>query len=242
MFFLCFSGRDRKTVAQSVLFHLQKFGVNVWYDNYEHTLGDNKCQNYVTGIKKSKYAVVIFSQHFPNSPGAIEELNVIKELYSQKKIHIFPLFYNISADAIPPDYAWLRDLIYNEINDSTGTLLSCRQMIYQFFKDALDAEKYRSLSDIQLSTVVLPSYVRKLLNDYFLILPHNINSRMTILYCIFAFLCDLMPLASHLTRTVDYLFQTTYLELPYNHKEISLMEQAVCLAVNRYIAEQSLRI
>jgi len=239
MFFLCFSGMDRKTVVQSILFHLQKFGIDVWYDNYEHTLGDNKQQNYVNGIIHSKYAVVIFSPFFPKSPGALEELVIIKEQYMQRKIHVFPLFYNIPATAVPADYFWLRDLIYNEIDDSTGTLLPCRQMVYQFFKDTLAGKPYQSLFNIQMRPEALPPYARKLINDYFLILPQNINSRMTILYCLFSFLQELISLPNYLTRTVNYLFQTTYLELPYNHKEISLMEQAVCLAANYYIAEQS---
>ena len=88
MFFLCFSGRDRLTAAQSILYHLQKYGLQVWFDNHEYLLGDKKDETFTQAINESSYAVVILSPDFPNSPGAIEELDVIKRRYDAGQIYV----------------------------------------------------------------------------------------------------------------------------------------------------------
>ena len=92
MIFLCFSGRDRMTIVQSVLYHLKQYGLPVWYDNYEYILGDNKETNYMAGIDASPYAIVIFSSDFIHSPGAIEELEYIAHQYWERKINVFTIF------------------------------------------------------------------------------------------------------------------------------------------------------
>lgn len=40
--FLCFSSADRYTIVDSVLYHLKRFHIPVWYDYHELTLGDNR--------------------------------------------------------------------------------------------------------------------------------------------------------------------------------------------------------
>lgn len=240
MFFLCFSGRDRLTIVQSVLYHLQKYGMDIWYDNYQYILGDLKYATYADAIIKSNYAVVIFSPSFPESPGAIEELDIIKKQYDKGQIHIFPIFYNISASSIPEAYSWLCDMIYNELNESTGSLLTCNQMVNQFLSDELCNKTYKNLQEILFLRKGIPEYVLKLLEDYYTIIPQNINSRLTILYCLFLYLHESIDLPQYLTKSANYLFQTTKLNLNYNFKEIIIMEQIVCLAINQYLIDNPL--
>lgn len=235
MFFLCFSGQDRATIVQSVLYHLQKYGLDVWYDNYKYILGDQKYNTYSDAIKNSQYAVVIFSPSFSKSLGALEELEVIKKRYYQGNIHIFPIFYNISANLIPAQYSWLCEMIYNELDDSTGTLLTCNQMANKFLSDILSNKQYRSLWEMKTLQNILPEYVLKMIEDYFNIIPENINSRLTLLYCLFLYLDEIVELPQYLPKSANYIFQTTRLNLSYNFKEIIIMEQIVCLAINQYI-------
>ena len=74
MIFLCFSGKDRKTIVNSIRYHLESYGLNVWYDNHQYIIGDDKVLNYTQSIKQCPYAIVINSENFIDSPGAIEEL------------------------------------------------------------------------------------------------------------------------------------------------------------------------
>lgn len=237
MFFLCFSGYDRLTIVQSVLYHLQKYGMDVWYDNHQYILGDHKYNTYVDAIIKSNYAVVIFSPSFPNSFGAIEELEIIKEQYDKGQIHVFPIFYNISASSIPAAYSWLCDMIYNELDVSTGSLSTCNQMANQFFSDKLSSKTFKNLQDILFYRKGIPYYILKLIEDYYAITPQNINGRLTILYCLFLYLHENLNLPIYLTKSANYLFQTTKLNLSYNFKEIIIMEQIDCLAINQYITD-----
>lgn len=235
MFFLCFSGQDRATIVQSVLYHLQRYGLDVWYDNYRYILGDQKYDTFSDAIKNSQYAVVIFSPSFPQSPGALEELEVIKKHYDKGYIHIFPIFYNISANLIPTQYSWLCDMIYNELDDSTGTLLTCNQMANKFLSDILNTKQYKSLWEIKALQNILPKYILKMIENYCGIIPENINSQLTLLYCLFLYLDEIAELPQYLTKSANYIFQTTRLNLSYNFKEVIIMEQIVCLSINQYI-------
>ena len=40
--FLGFAAKDRYTVAESLLYHLENYGVPVWYDRHDLIIGDNR--------------------------------------------------------------------------------------------------------------------------------------------------------------------------------------------------------
>ena len=114
MVFLCFSSGDRFTITKSVLYHLKRFGINIWYDYHELTLGDNRIiGNFDLGLNKCDYAVVIISKNMFNCKCGNDELQVIKDRFKNKTIKVFPLFYNIDAYSLPNKYKWLTELIYN---------------------------------------------------------------------------------------------------------------------------------
>lgn len=235
MFFLCFSGRDRLIAAQSILYHLQKYGLQVWYDNHEYLLGDKKIESFTQAIYKSRYAIVIISPDFPNSPGAIEELDVIKCRYDAGKIYVFPVFFKLQAKDIPSEYQWLNDLIYNEIDESTGSLLTCNQIVCKYFSDLLAESEFKTIQDILKSEDRFPKFCEKLAESYYDMVPANINSRLSLLYSLFLFFETICELPEYLVKAAHYLFLTTKLDLSYNFKEIILMEQVVCLAAGCYV-------
>lgn len=239
MIFLCFSGKDRHTVVQSVLYHLQKYGCSVWYDNHQYILGDNKPENYIEGICSSQYAVLFLSPTFFSSAGVKEEMQIIKARYSQGLIHLFPLLYNISISQLPIDYEWIKDLIYNTVTDTSGTLLSCSQMICKILEDQLCDMPCNSLSDALQFHSLLPSYIVKLLEQYFQIIPQNIDSRLTLLYAVHVYVQTIEALPKEYIFPANYLFQTTKLHLSYNFKEIIIMEQLVCLCINKLLIKNN---
>lgn len=223
------------TIVKSVLYHLEKYGIATWYDNHEYLLGDNKKENYTLAIHQSRYAVVVFSKAFPISPGAIEELDVIKQRYEEGKIHVFPILYNTLAKDVPENYQWLCDLIYNELNEKTGTLLTCNQIVCKYYLDLLDNSQFISLDSLLRDAQNIPSFVIKMIENYNEVIPSNINSRITILYSIFSFFESYADMPRYLIKSAHYIFQNTKLDLKYDFKEISLMEQIVCLAANHYV-------
>ena len=235
MFFLCFSGQDRMTIVRSVLYHLEKYGIITWYDNHEYVLGDNKKENYTQAIYNSQYAIVIISRTFSESLGAIEELDIIKQRYESGYLHVFPIFYNILANDVPEQYQWLCDLIYNELNDSTGSLLTCNQIVCKYYSDLLSNCQFHSINDLLQYTYEMPSYIVKMIENYNEIIPSNTNSRIAFLYSIYLFFEQNTGLPCYLTKSAHYIFQNTKLDLGYDFKEITLMEEIVCLSANHYI-------
>ena len=234
MVFLCFSGHDRMTIVKSILYHLKKYGIDVWYDNHNYILGDNKEKKYRDAIQSSRYAIVVFSRFFPNSPGAIEELEVIEKQHRAGLIHVFPIFYQISASAVPDKYSWLCELIYNELDESTGSLLTCNQIVSKIFIDMLEQCNIKTVEDVVQFGSRKSLFIAKMLECYYDIVPENINSRMTILYCVFTYIETEIGLPTYLRKTAHYLFQNTKLTLDYDFKEITIMENAVCLAARQY--------
>lgn len=58
-----FCCKDRYTVAESLLYHLENYGVPVWYDRHDLIIGDNRQkENFEKGIIESKYAIIIFQK------------------------------------------------------------------------------------------------------------------------------------------------------------------------------------
>ena len=81
-----------------------------------------------------------------------DELDEIKKRYENHTIHIFPIFYEITVSDLPYQYSWLTDLIYNELNQSTGSLATCKQIVYKMEKMQLKflEEKLKILMKIIL--------------------------------------------------------------------------------------------
>ncbi|MFC3748633.1 toll/interleukin-1 receptor domain-containing protein [Paenibacillus sp. GCM10012306] len=243
MIFLCFSGKDRETVVRSILYHLENYGINVWYDYHEHYLGDNKFDNYVRGIKESKYAIIVISEHFFESSGAIEEIEVIYKEFQRRKIHIFPIFYKIKAKDLPSKYDWLSDLIYNEVDNTTGTLAICNQIICKFLKDTISFYKYADLADCyhklneQVGRIDNSKYLSELINTYYNIDRNNLNGRITILYSLFLYISNLRDVCvpKYVTKSISYLFNLTKLDLISDFKELTIVEYALVIYLNQII-------
>ena len=109
--FLCFSSGDRYTAVNSILYNLKHYGVPVWYDYHELTLGDDRIVgNFNEGLNLCDYAVVILSPNMFECKCGNDELEEIQKRYINNTIHIFPLFYNVKANELPARYSWLTSL------------------------------------------------------------------------------------------------------------------------------------
>ena len=233
--FLCFSSGDRYTVVKSCLYHLKNYGIDVWYDYHELNLGDHKREkNFVYAIESNDYYIIIYSKNFFSSPCAIEEEQRIFKEIKRRKIVIFPLLYNIRFTDLPLSYQEkLENLIYNEIDDNTGSLNSVNQIITKILIDkinkleldntpSLSSKKFTNISDI---------YIQKLLYFYDNIEKSNFNARISILFSISKYIEVKFPNRNneHLHIILNYLFKFTNLNIEFNHKEIIIAELAITL-------------
>lgn len=238
--FLCFSSGDRYTVAKSCLYHLKNYGINVWYDYHELILGDRKREkNFEYAIKNNKYFIIIYSENLFNSPCAIEEERRIFEQTLNRDIVIFPLLYNIKFSELPLDYRKkLDNLIYNEINDSTGSLTSVNQIISKILIDQINYSQFDitpSLENMNIDNIN-DSYICEIIRYYKNINKENFNSRISLIFCMIKYIKSNYPIdndSKYLCTILEYLFKFTCLNIKYNHKELIIAELALILLIKR---------
>lgn len=246
MIFLCFSGRARHTIVKSIRFHLENYGLNLWYDNHRYILGDEKKTALNSAINSSNYAVIVICEDFFNSPGALEELEIVEKRYLDNSITIFPIFYKTKATELPVSYQWLNELIYNELDESTGSLLTCNQILSKYLTDIIANSNYFTFNDIitkreYCSLVGIPTYfnvINELLTTYDNICHSNLNSRMAILYSIYILLIEYSqsfcpkPLQKVLSKSTKYIFSSYKFELSHDFKEILIFEDIIAILLN----------
>lgn len=232
--FLCFSSGDRYTIVNSILYHLKKYNIPVWYDYHELTLGDDRiCGNFDLGLDLCNYAVVIISPNMFECKCGNDELDKIKIRYKNDTIHIFPIFYNIKASKLPEKYNWLTSLIYNEIDDSMGTLSACNQMVYQIIKDELNSY---SVKNIDMFINCSNTYISNALYTYKQTDIDNFNSRFTILYMIYLYLSFENLTISDMHRCIlKRMCKLNQLNIVFPHKEMLIIEKILTILLNEYI-------
>ena len=232
MIFLCFSSNDRYTIVESVLYHLKNYGLNTWYDYHRLILGDDKFrENLDNGVKKCKYAIWILSRSFYTCECGQMELKLIKQMYEHGQIHIFPILYNLKASELPCEYVWVRNLIYNELTDSSGSLPTCNQIVSKILKDEIDNNSYIALS----RSNGFDEYSNLLISTYYDLDERNLNSKITTLYCLYKYMTINVEREENIltySRIMDYLFKITKLNLSISFKELIIAEQVVTIMIN----------
>lgn len=240
MLFICFSSANRYTAVKSCLYHLKRYGVPVWYDYHELVLGDDKeKKNFQYAIECAEYFVVIYSKEFFCSPSALREEKLIFKKRKTHDISIFPILYNITINEIPESYQLkISDLIYNEITDATGSLstinqIVCRMLLKEY--QVSEVECTPTLYDLKMYSTD-DAFTDFLINRYRTIDPENFNSRATLLLCLFKYLTmnSSSNIPSHHEKTVEYLTGYTNLNVQYNHKELTILELIVLLALRDF--------
>ena len=104
--FLCFSSADRYSIVNSVLYHLKRFHIPVWYDYHELTLGDNRMTgNFELGLDLCNYAVVIISPSMFQCKCGNDELDEIKKTFLMLYFEILLLTANTYNEYIKEQYS-----------------------------------------------------------------------------------------------------------------------------------------
>ena len=119
--FLCFSSSSRNDIVEPLYNILVNVGLDIWYDYRCMLFGDNMYEkNFIEGIERSRYAIIIITQDIFGKECAIKELDYIKKLNQKGEIKIFPIFYNTTIDLIPANYkGWIKQYIFNTYTNTT---------------------------------------------------------------------------------------------------------------------------
>lgn len=234
MIFLCFSSQDRYTIVKSCLYHLKNYGYDTWYDYHELILGDKKKEkNFVNAIQSCDYFIIIYSNNLLKSPCAITEEALIYDEAAKRNITVFPLLYNIRFNELPiKTQNKIENLIYNEVTDETGCIAPVNQMVVKMLLDEMGYNEFDFTPHITSSIIeqLNDSYLKSILSEYIDLSKDNFNARVCILYCVYKYIKETsvsVNIPEHYCRTVDYLAHYTKLNIPYNHKEIIIVELVI---------------
>lgn len=235
MIFLCFSSKDRYSVVESIMYHLKNYGLSVWYDYHKLILGDHRdYKNFVEGIEQNNYAIVVVTENIIDCLCANDELTIIHKQYNIGKIHVFPIFYKITASELPLKYQWLCQLIYNEVDDKTGTLLACNQIILKYILDKNDNYSVKELVDYN-NLFFQDNFIIEMLSIYFDIDSDNISVKMSTLFSIFKYLTckhTSFKYPNYCVKTFKRLYDLTKLKIKIDWKELSILENSLLLMLN----------
>ncbi len=240
--FICFSAKDRYDIVQPVVYHLKNYGVDIWYDRYDMVMGDDRVKkNLEEGAGRCGYALIILSNNTVDSSCATEEIKILELRYKKRKVIIFPLLYELKPCDIPPEFAWISNLIFKETNRSAGTLEICNHIACKITHDILDNCRYRTISEIVNDRLqVLPSPVNSLLDRYTKVDHANLNSRISLLYAAYLTIIESKkivfdPLCEVPGKAFERLFSETLLNLTIDYRELWLLENSLCVLINDYI-------
>lgn len=238
--FICFSSKDRYSIVQPIVYHLKNYGVNVWYDRYEMVMGDDRFKkNIEEGAGKCEYALIVLSQNTIDSICATEEINILKSRYYKGEVIVFPVLYELKPCDIPPKFGWIKNLIFKEVNRTTGTLEICNHIACKITRDILDNCRYKTIKEIVNSNLSLPKPIKSLLEKYTKIDNANLNSRIALLYSTYIIIVESNNLTITLlcevpTKAFERLFTETLLNLTVDYRELWLLENSMCILIEYY--------
>lgn len=168
----------------------------------------------------------------------MEEISILERKYSAGDTILFPILYELSSKDIPCTLGWIKQLIYKEVDRSTGTLEVCNHIACKITRDILKKCHYQSISDfLAYCDSLLPPIIYKLLSRYQEIDCENLNSRIALLYATYL---DIMHLKNiHVDSTItivikifERLFSETRLNLTIDYRELWLLENCICILIN----------
>lgn len=238
--FICFSAKDRYDIVQPIVYHLKNYGINIWYDRYEMVMGDDRFEkNIVEGAQKCEYALIILSSNTIDSMCATEEIKILESRYYKNEVTIFPVLYEIKPCKIPATFDWIRNLIFKEVNHTTGTVEICNHIACKITQDILKNCKYRTIAEIITANLPLPRSVKTLLSKYTKIDSANLNSRITLLYATYIVISESGRIVKDSlcevpTKAFERLFTETVLNLTIDYRELWLLENSICILIDNY--------
>lgn len=101
--FIAHATEDKDLVAAPLAQALKENGLNVWYDEFELRIGDSLRRCIDNGIAKSRFGVVVLSQHFLGKQWPQYELDGLvtrTNSDNQQAQTLLPIWHNISKDEV----------------------------------------------------------------------------------------------------------------------------------------------
>lgn len=237
--FVGFAAEDRYTIAEPIVYHLQNYGINTWYDRHSLLIGDNRRKkNLEEGAGESAYACIVISEHTSASNCAMEEFAIIEKRFRNGEVTVFPVLYELFPEDIPNELLWIKEIIFKEVSRSSGTREICNHIACRISADLLINHPYKCIADVLATPHVPPPTVHAILHSYQEVDCANLNSRISLLYAAYLSILHLNLISSNpasnlAVQIFERLFSETRLNLSVDYRELRLLENAMCILINQ---------
>jgi hypothetical protein len=94
--FISYASEDKKDIAIPLANRLKEFGLTVWFDEFELTIGDSIRRSIDHGLSESQFGVVILSNNFFKKEWPKKELDGLFSRDDGKEKFILPIWHNIN--------------------------------------------------------------------------------------------------------------------------------------------------
>jgi hypothetical protein len=147
--FICHVTADKEAFVTPLATELQKFGVNVWLDEFILKVGDSLRQKIDEGLSKSRYGVVVFSLAFFQKKWPQAELDGLfaREMGGKRKV-ILPIRHHISIEELVEKVPLLAGRFV--LDSSDGVPAIARKLVEVIRPEALKLDQ--SHADAQKAT------------------------------------------------------------------------------------------
>ncbi len=117
--FVCHSSADKEEIVQPLVRNLERRGVDVWYDDFEISIGDDIREAIEEGISDSRYGIVVLSPDFVEADWAGAELSSLTAREHSEDIDkiLLPVRYEIEMDALREHVPLLASRFAREIQE-----------------------------------------------------------------------------------------------------------------------------
>lgn len=239
--FVGFAAEDRYTIAEPIVYHLQNYGINTWYDRQSLLMGDNRRKkNLEEAVGESAYACIVISKHTAASNCAMEEFAFIENRFRNGEVTVFPVLYELFPEDIPNELLWIKGIIFKEVSRSSGTREICNHIACRISEDFLINHPYKRITDVLATPCVPTPTVHAILHSYQEVDRANLNSRISLLYAAYLSILHLKTIANNpasnmAVQVFERLFSETRLNLPVDYREMWLLENSMCILINQYL-------
>lgn len=107
--FISYAHSDSKVIVEPLVNELEAYGLKVWYDTGEVTIGDSITQSIDDGLRASNYGVTILSQNYFEGTSDWELKGLVKKHNEEGNV-ILPLWYGVEHADVYEQSAPLADL------------------------------------------------------------------------------------------------------------------------------------
>ena len=122
--FICHASEDKDDFVRPLAERLKQQHLEVWYDEFSLNIGDSLSQKIDEGLSKSKYGIVVLSEHFFKKPWTKRELSGLtsREMVENRGV-ILPIWHRVSVEEVLKFSPPLADKMAGSSSDGINNLI-----------------------------------------------------------------------------------------------------------------------